>query len=516
MKVDAVVIGAGHNGLTTAALLAKSGRKIVVVEKRDKVGGLCALEEFHPGFKVPGVHLDTSGVRRDVAESLDLARHGLAFVAEEPPVFAPASDGPGLLLHRDPAKADAEIRAHSARDAKRYVEFRAFIGRVRGFIARLLNEPPPDLNGTGAGELWDLARTAIALRRLGADDMLEIARIAPTCVADWLNGWFECELLKAALAGPSLHGTFMGPWSSGTTATSLLQECVASGGVRGGSAALVTALHAAARAAGVDVRLGSAVEHIDVAGGRVKGVTLASRETIECSIVASSCDPKRTLLDLVAATHLAPRFAMAMRNYRMRGTSAKVHLALRRPLEFRARPGQVFEIARTGETLDELERAFDPVKYRKFSSEPILEIRVPSISSPELAPAGQHVASILVNGAPAELEGGWTDARRDELGNAVVNALARYAPGVRESIVAREVLTPLDIEQRYGVTGGHIHHGEHALDQLVMRPAPQCARYATPIEGLYLCGSGSHPGGGVTCAPGALAAKTIIERPARP
>ncbi len=513
MKADAIVIGAGTNGLTAATLLAKAGRKVVVLERRDRVGGLAALEEFHPGYKSPGLLLDTIGVRAEVVASLKLERHGLVLLPTEPPVYAPKLGGAGLLLHRDPARAQAEIRAHSPNDAERYPRFRAFIDRVRGLIGRLLNEPPPDLKAPSASELWDLARTAIALRRLGADDMLELIRLAPMCVADWLNGWFESELLKAALAGPALHGTFMGPWSPGTTATWLLAECSAGRAVRGGPAALVSALQSAARAAGVEVRLNATVERIRVSGGRATGVSLAGGEALEAPIVAASCDPKRTLLELVPAGEVAPRLGSAIRNFRARGTSARVHLALSAPLEFDGRPGQRFEAARTGESLDGLERAFDAIKYRRFSTPPLLEIRVPTVSAPDLAPPGHHVVSVLVHFAPAGLEGGWTDERREALGDSVVGELSRHASRVRTTMVAREVLSPADIEKRYGITGGHIYHGEHALDQLLfLRPAPPCARYATPIEGLYLCGSGSHPGGGVTCAPGALAARAILDR----
>jgi phytoene dehydrogenase-like protein len=332
------------------------------------------------------------------------------------------------------------------------------------------------------------------------------------CVADWLNEWFETDLLKALLAGPALTGLFTGPWSAGTTATLLLNECLAGPGVKGGPAALIAALATACQEYGVEIRTACPVQRIRVADGRVSGVTLAGGQTIETTTVASSCEPKRTLLELVAPTDLPLRVEKQIRVYRTRGTTAKVNLALKALPEFIGRPGQQFEVIRIAGSLADLERAFDAVKYRRFSPTPYLDIRIPSLADTSLAPAGHHVASILVQCAPYDLEGGWSEAEREVLGETVVATLDRYAPCLTERIVAREVLTPVDLEVRYGLTGGHVHHGEHGLDQMLfMRPALSCGRYATPLAGLFLCGSGSHPGGGITCGPGALAAKAILK-----
>lgn len=512
MKYDVVVIGGGHNGLTTAAYLAKAGRKVLLLEQRDRLGGLAALEEFHPGYKTPGLLHDTSGLRSWVVEELDLQRYGLIWLPAPPPVFAPQQAGQGLLLFHDPIEADAELKAFSARDTQRYRDYRAFIERIRGFINEVMNERPPDIMADGLGELWRLLRTGVNLRRLGDRDMVELVRIAPMCLADWLNEWFETGLLKALLAGPALTGMFTGPWSAGTTATLLLHECTAGPGVKGGPAALVSALAAAAGDYGVEVRTEAPVKRIQVSDGRVTGVTLTDGETIETAVVVSSCEPKRTLLDMVAPVDLPLRMEEQIRVYRTRGTTAKVNLALKALPEFTGRPGQQFEVVRIGDGLNDLERAFDAVKYGRFSASPQLDIRFPSLADPPLAPPGHHVASVLVQCAPYNLEGGWTEAQREALADTVMATLDHYAPCTSESTIACQVLAPVDLEGRYGLTGGHVFHGEHGLDQLLfMRPALSCSRYATPITGLFLCGSGSHPGGGITCAPGALAARTILK-----
>jgi len=508
-KYDAIVIGAGHNGLTAACLLAKRGRSVLVVERRDVVGGLCAGEEFHPGFRSPGVLHDTACVRAGVVDSLRLSEHGLDRIAP-PPVFLAEADGEGLLLSHDPAAAAAEIARHSERDADRYRDFHAFIARVRGVVAPLVNEVPPDpMNLDGLGALARMAQKALALRRLGRGDMMELLRVPPMCVGDWLGEWFETDLLKAGLAAPSIIGTWMGPWSPGTSANLLVWAATADRAVQGGPAALVESLSRCARDLGVEVRTGAKVTRIAVDTRAATGVVLAGGEELSAGAVLSSCDPKTTFLDLIAAADVGDSLERQVAIYRQRGTTAKVHLALNKGLEFSSRPGAAFEFARVGETLDGLEHAFDAVKYRAFSERPILDVFVPSVSNPGYAPAGQASVSLLVHFAPYQLQGGWDDDQRERLGDAAVAELERYAPGVSSSIVAREVLSPKDIEDRYGIRGGHVHHGEHALDQLLARPTLDTARYRTPIANLFLCGSGSHPGGGVTCAPGALAASVV-------
>jgi len=511
MGYDAIVIGAGHNGLTAAGLLAKAGRKVLVLERRDRVGGLCAWEEFHPGYRVPGILHDTASVRPHVVDALQLERHGLALRSEELPVYLPKLNTPGLLLFRDPALAAVEIRTFSTKDAQRYTDFRAFLSRVQGFFRRITEQRAPDLKDLSLGHLFEIAGSALALRRLPEKDLLDVLRIGPMSIADWLNEWFETGLLKAGLAHQAISGNWLGPWSSGTVVTFLLSELSARREVVGGPAALIRALEAACRDRGVEIQLGAAAARITLSSGRVRGVLLEDGSEVEAPVVVSGTDPKRTFLQLMSARDVPAGLADGIRNWRSRGTTAKIHLALNAPLEFAARPGAKIEAARTGEDLDELERAFDAVKYGEPSSSPVLDLRVPSLSDPALAPAGHHVVSILASFAPYHLRGGWTQERREALGEAVVAALSRHAPTLRERLVYGEVLTPLDLEERLGVTEGHIHHGEQCLDQLFsLRPLPSCSRHSTPVPGLYLASGGTHPGGGISCAPGAFAADAVL------
>jgi phytoene dehydrogenase-like protein len=351
----------------------------------------------------------------------------------------------------------------------------------------------------------------LALRRLGKTDMTELLRLGPMSVADWLDEQFDNPLLKSALAVPALLGCFAGPFSPGTAGSLFRYEALAGGAVAGGPQRLVDALTAAAKAAGVEIQTAKPVSRITVSNGRVSGVVCDDGEHVNAGLVLSSCDPKRTLLGLLGAHQLAPSVERDIRAYRTRGLTAKVNLALSKPLRFKSRPDLEVEFARTGQSLPELESTFDAAKYGRFSAAPVLDVYVPSVSNPQSAPDGHSSVSILVHGAPYDLDGGWNDAEREALGDAVIERLACYADDLNGLIVARQVLTPVDLEVEYSLTGGHVYHGEHALDQLLVRPTRQCGRYATPIDGLYLCGSGAHPGGGVTCAPGFIAANTVLE-----
>jgi len=512
MARQAVVIGAGHNGLVCSTILAMAGFKVLLLERRDMTGGLCAGEEFHPGYRHAGLVHDTSGVRPWIVSDLELKKHGLAFDAKWPKTVSLADDGETICFSRDPKQGPEDIKSFSQRDATSYSDYLSFLDRVRGVIEPLLNEPPADLLSTGVSDLLSLLRHGWAARRLGKKHMMELLRIPPMCVADWLREWFENDRLNAVLALPAVAGTWMGPWSPGSAANLLLHEATLRKPVTGGAAAYVRALEASARKAGVDIRTGSEVTGLVIEGGVVKGVQLGEDETIDADTVVSSCDPKRTFLDWIPVQHVSHSFERCVRNYRMRGTTAKVHLALSGSLEWKGNRGRNAHYARTGNDLDFVERAFDAVKYRQCSERPVLDLFIPSRAEPDLAPAGHEVVSIMVHYAPYQLEGGWNEAAREALGDTVVTELERYAPGLRDLIVAKEVLTPADIESRYGVTGGHIHHGEHALDQLITRPTPETAQYDSPFGGLFCCGGSCHPGGGVSGVPGALAARAILSQ----
>ncbi len=509
---DVIVVGAGHNGLTTAALLAKHGRRVLVLERGEQIGGLAASHEFHAGYRSAGLFHDSTGVRPGVVRALDLERHGLVLESGGPDVLALGAERTSLLLSGDAQRTAVEIGRIAPPDAERYGEYLDFLERLRGVLRDFTNEPPLDLIDVAGNGAWKLFKRASRLRLLGKQLMLELLRSPPMCVADWLDEWFGHELLKAALALPAVTGGFHGPRSPGTVANLLLQAAAAGPGLRGGGPSLISALERAARSLGAEIRTDANVERIHLDSGRVTGVETHTGERIDAGIVAASCDPKQVFLRLLGPGSVPSRLVQNVRNLRMRGTAAHALLALDAPLQFACRPGERIEHARTGESLDHLERAFDPVKYRRLPARPVLDVYLPTVSNPELAPQGGEVVSVLIHFAPYDLETGWGADERKRLLDRVVELLELHAPGVSSSLVGRELLSPLDIETRYACSGGQIHHGEHALDQLLVRPVPGCIGYGTPLPGLFLCGSGSHPGGGLTCAPGALAAGAILGR----
>jgi phytoene dehydrogenase-like protein len=506
---DVIVIGAGHNGLTAAALLAKQGRSVLILERRGIIGGLAAGEEFHPGYHTCGVLHDSGQVRPGVVRALDLKSHGLEMSRQRPSVLALDPEGRGMLLGGKDRQTSKEISCYSAEDAEQYLKYRKFIKRAGRMVNRILDHPPPALDSPDGHPLWDFFKTGWALRRLGKTTLHEFLRIAPMCVADWLNEWFTNHYLKAALAAAGLIGSYAGPWSPGTAFNLLLWECSAKNSIKGGPRALVNALAKAAQSQGVEIRTEAEVGELQVSEGQIKGVVLKSGESLRATAVAASCDPRHTFLDLVPGHQIESQQQSRFQHFRGIGTTAKVNLALNRQLEFKGRTGEKITFARTGHHLDQIEKTFDACKYGQFAASPLLDIHLPSISAPDLAPPGHSVVSILVHFVPYGLKPQWDRDQIEKLGHRVVATLAQYAPGVTDAIVGREILSPVDLQARYGLVSGHIFHGEHALDQLILRPTPECARYHTPIKGLYLCGSGSHPGGGITCGPGALAASVI-------
>ncbi|MGD8494224.1 MAG: NAD(P)/FAD-dependent oxidoreductase [Desulfobacterales bacterium] len=508
---DVIVIGAGHNGLTTAALLAKQGRKVLVIERRNTIGGLAAGEEFHPGYHTSGVLHDSSQVRAQVVKGLDLKAHGLEIISGRPSVLALDPDDQGILLGSKERRTAKEINYYSPDDARQYRQYRKFIRHVAGVVNRIFDRLPPATDSANGRTLWDLFKTGFALRRLGKSAMLDLMRIAPMCVADWLNEWFDNNRLKAALAGTGLSGNFAGPWSPGSAFNLLVWECAAKNSLKGGPCSLIASLEKAVLSQGGEIRIAAEANEIRVDEGQIKGVVLKDGELIEAAIVAASCDPRHTFLDLVPGNQIENWQEHRMQHIRGTGTTAKVNLALNSLLEFSGRAGEKIAFARTGHHLDHIEKAFDACKYGRFSTDPILDIHIPTLTDPDLAPAGHSVVSILVHFVPYRAQTRWDQGQKDKLGDTVVNTVQQYAPGLTDAIVARQVLSPVDLEQRYGLVQGHILHGEHALDQLILRPTPECARFHTPIKGLYLCGSGSHPGGGITCGPGALAASVIAQ-----
>lgn len=507
---DIIVIGGGHNGLTAATALAKQNKKVLLLEKRALLGGIAGGEEFHPGYSTTGLLHDTSSVRPEVIKAFNLENHGLKTKKSRATVSLLSKDGKCVELSSDVNKTASAIAKFSQKDADAYKEYRSFINDISPFVKSLVNELPPDLANLGAKQLWELAKKGLVLKRLGKKTMIEFLKVAPMSVADFLNEKFETNFIKAGIAGPAIYGSYTGPWSSYTTLNLLMWECLANECVVGGPQALVSALEKAAKEAGVEIRTSAPIDKITLDENRkVSGVKLVNGEEIKAPIVASSCTPHVTFYELLKPNHISYSIEHAIKNYRSRGTTAKVNLAINKLVTFNSVSG--VEFARTGNSFDEMERAFDPVKYRKFSDEPILDIHVPSVENASLAPAGHSVVSIVVHFAPHHFDEGWSEKTKANLLNTVIKTLTQYVPDIASSTVGSEVLSPVDLEERYSLTNGHIFHGEHAVDQLITRPIPSCARYATPIDGLYLCGSGSHPGGGITCMPGYLGAKMILE-----
>ncbi len=508
-KYDIVVIGGGHNGLIAATTLARKNKKVLVLEKRSILGGIAAGEEFYPGYRSPGLLHDTSEVRSSIIKELELEKFGLKFKNSRPVYSLLSKNGECVHLDPDVEKAANEIAKFSQHDADSYREYHEFIGKIRGFINGLMNDAPPDLMDFGRKQIWELAKKGLALKKLGKKTMMELLKVAPMSVADFLNEKFETNFIKAGIAGPAIYGSYTGPWSSYTTLNLLLWECAANQSIVGGPQALIAAVENAAKDAGVEIQTDAEVERVLLDGDRkVIGVKLVKGEAIQTELVAASCTPATTFFNLLEPNQIDYSLEHGIQHYRSRGTTAKVNLAVEGEVKFN---GEFAGFFRTGNSFDEMERAFDPVKYRKFFDEPILDIHVPTIGDPSLAPTGHHVLSVLVHFAPHHFDEGWSDTTKNRLYDNVMKTLEQYSPGISSTVVGSEVLSPADIEERYSLTDGHIFHGEHAVDQLITRPIPSCARYKTPVPGLYLCGSGSHPGGGITGMPGFLGAKMILE-----
>ena len=517
MAYDAIIVGAGHNGLVTAAYLAKAGKKVLVLERRPTVGGIAATEEVVSGFKYSTCAHLAGSFSSEIISDLDLKKHGFDPLPLDPLLFAPNLEGSSLLVPRDPAKAIAEIERHSKTDASKYASFCALVKNLSTFLGTLYRMPLPDKANPGSFNPAEIVKIGWKFHRLGEKEMYEFLRILPMSSADLLNEWFDTDLLKAALAATGMLASFVGPRQQGTAFNMLHHQLGESNGalrtagfVRGGIGNLSKALARAAQQVGAELRTEAEVAEIVTKNGAATGVVLRNGDQISAATVVSNADAKRTFCKLVEPTYLDPHFLLQVKNIRSRGTVAKINLALDTLPKFsHAALGGIIHI---GPTLDYLERAADDAKYGRFSKQPFLEITIPSVADPSLAPAGKHVMSVWMQSAPYKLQEGTWNEQREALGDVVVDLIEDYAPGFKRSILHRQVLTPLDLEENYGLTGGHLYHAEMALDQIFfMRPVPGWSRYHTPIENLFLCGSGTHPGGAITGLPGYYAAKEILK-----
>jgi phytoene dehydrogenase-like protein len=515
-----LVIGAGHNGLIAAFYLARAGYKPIVLERRHMPGGVAVTEEIAPGYRCPGLAHAMGPLRPAILRDMGVDRR-VELLKPAAQVTALSPEGRALVIGRDVGRTAEGIRQHSERDATRYPEFCSALRRLGGFLAPYLDHVPPPLGTPSAGDLWGVLNAGRRFRALGRQDGYRLLRWMPMSVADLVGEYFETDLLRAAIAARAIHGTAAGPRSAGTGAGLLLAAALdpapagSSITAVGGPGALTTALAEAARDAGVVIRVDAPVARILVDNGQAVGVALEDGSEVTADAVVSNADPHRTLLGMVDPVDLGPTFLERIRHYRIAGTVAKVNLALGRLPEFRGIDGPELLHGRLhlAPGIDVLERAFDSSKYGQLSSEPYLDIAIPSLTDPSLCPPDRHVMSIHVQYAPYALTNGadWT-ALRDELGQIVLRTLERYAPGITELVEHRQILTPRDLEERYGLTGGHVHHGEPSIDQLfAMRPVLGWAQYRTPVRRLFLCGAGTHPGPGTSGASGRNAATEILK-----
>ena len=522
MTYDAIIIGGGHNGLTTAAYLARAGRKVLVLERRHVLGGAAVTEEVFKGFHFSVCSYVVSLLRPEIIRELNLPGHGLEILPLDG-TFTPMPDGDYLWRVNDHAKTRREIARHSRLDAEAYDEYGRAMVEMGRFVRPILSMLPPDptsLDPRGLKQLFFLLQR---FRRLPRSDQYNQVQLMTMSAVDFLDQWFETDVLKATMSASGIIGTFLGVRSPGTAYVLLhhymgeIDGAFRSWGLsRGGTGAISNAIAGAARAAGVEIRSQAEVARILVRGNQAHGVVLKNGDEIRARTVVSSVDPRLTFLRFVESGLLPDDFVEGVNHYRFRGSSAKVNLALDALPDFTCLPGPGTHLRGAisiSPSIDYMERAYDDAKYGRFSRQPYMDIVIPSLTDPSVAPPGKHVMSCFVQYAPYHLKEGTWDEQRDAFGDTVINTIAQYAPNLRNIVLHRQVVTPLDLEREWGLSEGNIFQGELTLEQLFfLRPVAGWARYTTPIAGLYMCGSATHPGGGIMGAPGRNAAMRILAR----
>ncbi len=521
-RYDDVIIGAGHNGLVCAAYLARAGRKVLVLERRHLVGGAAVSEQVFPGFTFSVCSYVVSLFRPHIIRELELARHGLEIIPLDC-AFSPHPDGRSLARWGDAAKTRREIAAFSKKDAEAGHEFGLAISRLCRAAKEIIDREAPNPTSLDPRELLKLRSFGKVLADLDRDHRYLNLKLLTMSAVDFLSEWFESEELLAPMSVSGIIGTFLGVRSPGT-AYVLLHHYMgeidgafrAWGFSKGGTGQVSNSIANAALAHGAEIVCDASVAQLLIKGGKTTGVVLEDGDEIRATNVISSLDPRRTFRDVVGYDNLDAEFTTQIERYKLRGSSGKVNLALDRLPEFSSRPGDGPHLRgdiAIAPSINYLERAYDDAKYGSFSKRPYLNVVIPSLVDPSVAPPGKHVMSIFVQYAPYDLKGGahtWPQ-HREAFGDTVVDTLAEYCPGLKESILHSQVLTPWDLEQDFGLSEGNIFHGELSLEQLLfLRPAAGYARYRTPIKRLWMCGSGTHPGGGIMGAPGELAAKSIL------
>ncbi len=519
---DAVIVGGGHNGLICAAYLAKAGRSVLVLEKRHVLGGSAVTEELYPGFKFSVCSYVVSLFRPSIIRQLGLARHGMEIIPLETS-YSPLAGDPGLCRWPDGARSRREISRFSARDAEIYPEFSLTMTKMAQLTRSIIDAPAPDPTSWNPLELLKLSRLGRDLQQGGADVVNMNLKLLTMSAIDFLDMWFESDVLKAPMSCSGIIGTFLGVNSPGT-AYVLLHHYMGEidgafrswGFSKGGTGGVSMACARAAESLGAEIRTEAAVDKVLVKDGRARGVVLADGEEIDAKVVISSCDPRLTFFGLVGKNHLDSDFTRQIERYKLRGSSGKVNLAVDRLPRFPGREGTAHlrgDVA-IAPSVDYLERAYDQAKYGDFSSRPYINMVVPSLLDPSVAPPGKHIISCFVQYAPYHLKEGaeaWPQ-KREAFGDAVVDTLEQFSPGIKDSILYRQVLTPWDLEQEFGLGEGNIFQGELSLEQLLFqRPAAGWSRYRTPIRDLWMCGSATHPGGGIMGASGQLAANALLE-----
>jgi len=523
MRYDAIVIGGGHNGLTCAAYLAKAGRNTLVLERRHVLGGAAVTEEVFPGFKFSVCSYVVSLLRPEIIRDLDLPAHGLELLPLDG-TLTPMLNGDYLWRMNDHNRSRREIARHSRKDADAYDDYGMAMVEMGRFAKPILSMTPPDPMSLDPRGLLDLLSVGKRFRGMRYHDKVNQVQLLTMSAVDFLDQWFETDALKATMSASGIIGTFLGVRSPGTAYVLLhhymgeIDGAFRSWGLsRGGTGAVSNAIAGAARRFGAEIRTEAPVARILTRAGRATGVALANGDEIQADVVVSSVDPRLTFERFMDTKELPDEFVAGVRRYKYRGSSGKVNLALDALPDFTCLPGPGEHLRGAisiSPSVDYMERAYDEAKHGAFSSRPYIDMVIPTLSDSSLAPPGKHVMSCFVQYAPYHLKAGdvWDDARREAFGDAVIDAIAVHAPNIRNIIRHRQVLTPLDIEREFGLSEGNIFQGELSLEQLFfLRPVPGWAQYATPIQKLYMCGSATHPGGGIMGAPGKNAAEKILK-----
>jgi phytoene dehydrogenase-like protein len=521
-KYDVIVIGGGHNGLTNAAYLARAGKKVLVLERRHVLGGAAVTEEVFPGFKFSVCSYVVSLLRPEIIRDLDLPRHGLEILPLDG-TFTPMPNGDYLWRVNDHGKTRRELARHSKLDAEAYEEFGKAMQAMCRFVKPILSMVPPDPTTLDPRELMKLMFLGRRFQGLSSEDKYNQVQLMTMSAIDFLDQWFETDVLKATMSASGIIGTFLGVRSPGT-AYVLLHHYMGEidgafrswGFARGGTGAISNAIAEAAREAGAEIRTQAPVARIMVKNNRVEGVALANGDEVRAEVVSSGVDPRLTFTKFIEEQHLPAEFLEDIKRYKFRGSSGKVNIALDALPDFKCLPGPGHHLRGAisiSPSVEYMERAYDDAKYGNFSRRPYVDMVIPSLTDPSVAPPGKHVMSCFVQYAPYKLRPGlnWDD-QREAFGNTVIDTIAEYAPNIKNIIIDKQVLTPLDLEREFGLSEGNIFQGELSLEQLFfLRPAPGYAQFRTPIKNLYMCGSATHPGGGIMGAPGRLAALEILK-----